>query len=168
MQGTRSRKPRRKRPRLAKVRTRNVNLDVGAKVHVLTMLRERKSVSYCACVLRCAPKTIRNVRNRGALPPIYTRRTRFQSPSYQKKRLCAMNEKKSSLFDPYVLSTYSRHHTSSPMVRTLLLEYLGSSHRVASETFDVLLKCYPKHGVVWREKVFGGVGKKRMYIYIYI
>jgi len=52
-----------KKRKFSNFRPKNINLDNGAKFHVLTMLNSGSSVKQCARVIKCDPKTVRNVRN---------------------------------------------------------------------------------------------------------
>lgn len=58
-------------------RPRNVTLDEGTKFHIRAMLADGKSVLHCAKVVRCDPKTVRNVRCKVALLDAKPKNYRF-------------------------------------------------------------------------------------------
>ena len=69
--------------KIAKFRPKNVTFDEGDHFHVMTMLRAGHSVAQCSRVMKCDPKTIRNVRKRVHFRGPQTRVFRQNSADFQ-------------------------------------------------------------------------------------
>jgi len=67
-------------------KSRNLRFDQGARFHVISLLSEGRAVRECARILKCDPKTVRNVRAQHLCPRNEVARSHRTHPETDEKR----------------------------------------------------------------------------------